>query len=660
MASNLMHRPLDDGPEDAYAVPKFTEEDVRREEQQLSVHEILDIKSDLLGITTDMTSMSLGVASDISGGSVGQVPAPCSTAGSSTGSSSSHGQQKQQMSSRKSQSELERDINLLDEAIGRMPLHEKAAYLMAVQRCPREVFGGWRWEVFLERRDFDANLTAKSIAEYWTRRHALFGDDRCFLPMTLAGAMQDEVSGMMRYGMHRISPLTDAAGRKVVVVTPSRRVRSLYSTTSQSKAFFYILEVIAQESEARRCGAVMLFHGNDVKPIHFDPRFVKFAVSSMNLFPVPWKAFHFVECTAMLNHIVIPALKFVMGKRMRNRCVTHHSGSSRNTAESLRTYALPPERLPSVFPDGKVVVDIQAWINERYVKEGSDLAAPELELRMEPSSKRIRTTSSPHAGASRVSSTHTSASSRAGPAGNISATSACSSERCEAIESKCPSSSLAPAGFEMRKEEAILFNKKTGRKADPRMNRAVVLKLRDPELDTFEALIASGFNYPPVEERKSIHKKEKDVVDEKGVSLRQRKNQLNRRLKQLRDKYGDVNARKKQSLDKEKSSSTVVQTCNSHEPTTNTDGKEDPYLHYDPAKRSFLPSDVHGVDLRSGTSSQPVPSIVESSNILATTSSSRSQVGGEDGAISDGADSFYDEIVQLPGLEGLEDPVVGR
>ena len=63
-------------------------------------------------------------------------------------------------------------------------------------------------------------------------------------------------------------------------------------------------------------------------------------------------------------------------------------------------------------------------------------------------------------------------------------------------------------------------------RGDPRMNRAVEAKLRNPGISLSDALKAGGFKYPP--------KATASVLDEENVTLGQRKNQLNRRLRQAR------------------------------------------------------------------------------------------------------------------------------
>ena len=70
-----------------------------------------------------------------------------------------------------------------------------------------------------------------------------------------------------------------------------------------------------------------------------------------------------------------------------------------------------------------------------------------------------------------------------------------------------------------------------GRKGDPRMHRAVGARIADPTISLFDALRAGGFNYPLDAKTKSSGMY--NVVDDDGVQLGQRKNQLSRRLRQL-------------------------------------------------------------------------------------------------------------------------------
>mmetsp|Transcript_9198 Transcript_9198/g.13446 ORF Transcript_9198/g.13446 Transcript_9198/m.13446 type:complete len:216 (+) Transcript_9198:120-767(+) len=74
---------------------------------------------------------------------------------------------------------------------------------------------------------------------------------------------------------------------------------------------------------------------------------------------------------------------------------------------------------------------------------------------------------------------------------------------------------------------------KPGRKGDPRMNRAVCLRLANPRMSLVDALVAGGFTFPTkIKQRQN--KSEPLILDSDGVSLNQRRNQLSKRLWQAR------------------------------------------------------------------------------------------------------------------------------
>lgn len=74
-----------------------------------------------------------------------------------------------------------------------------------------------------------------------------------------------------------------------------------------------------------------------------------------------------------------------------------------------------------------------------------------------------------------------------------------------------------------RRKPIFSLGRRSGRKGDPRMHVAVKAKLADPHVSLFYALKAGGFNY--------LNDIDPQAVDEEGVTLAQRKNQLSRRLR---------------------------------------------------------------------------------------------------------------------------------
>ena len=65
-------------------------------------------------------------------------------------------------------------------------------YIMATTKCPDEI-SNERKLLFLQCEENSIPLKAERLALYWQYRLDGFGEDRCFEPMTLAGAMMDEI-----------------------------------------------------------------------------------------------------------------------------------------------------------------------------------------------------------------------------------------------------------------------------------------------------------------------------------------------------------------------------------------------------------------------------------------------------------------------------------
>ena len=70
-------------------------------------------------------------------------------------------------------------------------------------------------------------------------------------------------------------------------------------------------------------------------------------------------------------------------------------------------------------------------------------------------------------------------------------------------------------------------------RSDPRMNRALEARLQNPSLSLYACLRMGGFEFP---------RDEANSVDSDNVTLAQRKNQLNRRLRSYRKRLSQAKA----------------------------------------------------------------------------------------------------------------------
>ena len=185
--------------------------------------------------------------------------------------------------------------------------------------------------------------------------------------------------------------------------------------------------------------------------------------------------------------------------------IQHHVGTPASILKSLEAESLTRELLPTTI-DGNVEVQPQDWIYERLSKEYAAIA--KAEDRKNKSSKKQKAA-------------------RKRAADEIIG---------GAIFAGGPNPNLA-----LLDVDASSLIQKTGRKSDERMIKATLAKLRNPLLSRRDALLIGGYVYQEDEKNK---KPTSQIFDSEGVSLYQRMNHLNRRVKQLREKMAEAKPKK--------------------------------------------------------------------------------------------------------------------
>lgn len=193
-------------------------------------------------------------------------------------------------------------------------------------------------------------------------------------------------------------------------------------------------------------------------------------------------------------------------------------------ADLLR-YCLPWDRIPSEI-GGCVDLDFEKWLSERMTKEdqGTFLKKP--------------TTPASMLGGISGSVPDPATSANGGQT-------AFGSNINQLLLAQAANGSLpfplnappgaAPAGSKPTAARGPKVVVKSGRKSDPRMDRAVQAKLDDPSLPLLDALRAGGFVFPALDDSTTP---QYTVVDADNVKITQRKNQLLRRIRTAKKKSG--------------------------------------------------------------------------------------------------------------------------
>lgn len=441
--------------------PTFTPQDEQQELASLSITDIVNIESDLTGITLGLSGLRMN------GGEAAAAAAV--------------------------QTQLMSDaLSRLEDELGRLPPAQTAVYRRAAAEFPHLITDERKMQ-FLECEDNDEVLTARRLAKHWEIRMELFGPGRCFLPMTMAGAMEREVEQMVKRSIEQLLPVTDTAGRAILHIDPSRRDFAKYSIEQEAMGTWYLLETLTETPELRRRGVVCLLDARNYRREQFTRKTSLVTDVLFSVLPIRMRALHLCHPNALVYYLFAPVMKRFLPRDFRLR-VKFHYGSTSSVLQELERYRLPKDRLP-VELGGDIALDLNRWAMDRLVLENSRLDTIVFSSRVDgPSAKRLR------------------------------------SENSLDFAHATPTSIEAAASNNRKRKN------RRGKESDPRMAKAIEIKTADPDTSLYDALVAGGFVF---KENSRIM----DMVDADGITLTQRKNNLCRRLRQRKEREKEVQAK---------------------------------------------------------------------------------------------------------------------
>ena len=340
--------------------PSFTGggDDDKKELATLSITDTIQMQNDLHGAMANHSqaaAAALLAQKPISGGSHFTT----TTSGTNSSTASNH-------------DNVSTTIARLDGEISALPPSETAAYRRAQEQCPDQL-GDKRKMAFVEYEDGNLADAARKLVQYWDERLYAFGPDRAFLPMTLAGAMQDEVLGWVQHPIWQLLPRTDTAGRAVLYAQTSLRDFAKHTPEQELRSFFYLLETLLEDDDRRRMGFVVLYDARNIQRQHFSRSLTsKLTSLAERVFPLSCCAVHNCHPSRIFNHVVLPVMKAVLTKDLRLR-IKSHVGTTADLLRDLEGYCLTREVLPSSL-GGEIVPDLSNWVLDRIQLENSRLA----------------------------------------------------------------------------------------------------------------------------------------------------------------------------------------------------------------------------------------------------------------------------------------------
>ena len=199
--------------------------------------------------------------------------------------------------------------------------------------------------------------------KYWDKRIEIFGADRAFLPLTLDGALKDDVDGVL-LGFGRCNDaMVDDNGRRILFVDPSLLDHDKYSRFTICRAFWYVLHAILEDETTQKRGIVFCGYAHKAKFANIDRPLMKMNMESIKgCIPVRVGSFHLCRPPSFFK-VVFPIMKVLMGARLRAR-VKVYFGDNGSILEKLAKFGIRKSSIPSEL-GGNIVLDQELWVEDR-------------------------------------------------------------------------------------------------------------------------------------------------------------------------------------------------------------------------------------------------------------------------------------------------------
>ncbi|KAG7345871.1 hypothetical protein IV203_004938 [Nitzschia inconspicua] len=243
------------------------------------------------------------------------------------------------------------------------------AYLEALEVCPDIVNQETYPIMFLRATNYDVEAAASRLMAHWKVRKDIFGE-RAFLPITLNGAMKEDLDEVKR-GFMTVLP-EDEHGRPVVLLD---RVGSTCSSTYQRASYlrtlWYMFHCVAVQPKYQKTGYVFLLNLIDWEPHKCNDRIgAKMCfVIIRECVPMKLKAYHATYGSKQTPvKIVEPHIRQMQGRDIRLHLV-HHYGTHEDNLKSLEKFGLHKKDLPECVGGDFGLEEHMRWLEEQHEVE---------------------------------------------------------------------------------------------------------------------------------------------------------------------------------------------------------------------------------------------------------------------------------------------------
>jgi len=318
----------------------------------------------------------------------------------------------------------------MEDAVCALPEEERAGWEKAVKRCKPSMVDDDHRLMFLRCECFHAERAAKRLARYWSKRLDLFGPDRAYLPLTLGGALRDDIDALLVGFVRANDKMVDSHGRKMLFLDPSlllpqnrlrrRRLhrgekdtdhyddeyhdddndshgthhaygrdtlgyndddsynddddhdhddqhRMMHDRRSVNRATWYVVHAILENDiEAQRRGIVLLTYPFRAAASQFDARSICDDIDSLRGC-IPVRVCAVHVChPPLFAHVALPVVRLLIGPKMGRRLHVHCGRKEEVIAKLIGGHGIPRRSVPCDM-GGQLVLNQDLWLAERRV-----------------------------------------------------------------------------------------------------------------------------------------------------------------------------------------------------------------------------------------------------------------------------------------------------
>lgn len=177
---------------------------------------------------------------------------------------------------------------------------EKRCYLMAKEKGPEECNDVHKL-IFLRCEVFDVDRAVARFVKYWNTRVALFGQDKAFLPLTIDGALKDDMESI-EVDYLQVANRTDPDGRAILLFDFNKEGEDV-SSESLLRVVWYQVHVALRQESCQKRGVVVYVRSID-RFMDWRPSLSKkIAAAGRGILPIRFAGMHFIHPPSYLTLI---------------------------------------------------------------------------------------------------------------------------------------------------------------------------------------------------------------------------------------------------------------------------------------------------------------------------------------------------------------------